>query len=84
MQVPGVQPSTGLHEALLTYSKYLKAKLAGLMNDQKMLKELPGVRDEANASHHQLAGLNVQAAEAADCKTHWRTRQGHGGHDQPG
>jgi hypothetical protein len=26
MQVPGVQPSTGLHEALLTYSKYLKAK----------------------------------------------------------
>lgn len=37
--------------------------LAGLMNDQKMV-----ARDEANAAITKLAGLNVQAAEAADCK----------------
>jgi hypothetical protein len=42
--------------------------LAGLMNDQKMLKELRVARDEANAAITKLAGLNVQAAEAADCK----------------
>jgi hypothetical protein len=48
--------------------------LAGLMNDQKMLKELRMARDEAYAAITKLAGLNVQAAEAADCKTQWRPR----------
>jgi hypothetical protein len=34
--------------------------LAGLMNDQKMLKELRVTRDEANATITKLAGLNVR------------------------